>query len=806
LKVRKHRAALVALGVFHFVFFFPVLFMGRVVSPNDVFFNYDPWAVVRHAPAQNSLLNDPPTSYYTLMSLAKSEWAAFHWNPFVASGIPGWGSSASAVVSPFVLLPALALPLVFVYTAIIFLKLNAAYGFAYLWLREERLGKRGAAIGALVVAAAGVITVRWLWQSTNATPLYPALLWLVRRAFRGKRNAMWLLIVIALAYALAGFPASMAYGAYIALAYAVVLLIVERRLPHAVWRAVIAVVIALTIASPSLVPFVQFIRRTGYLSGRERISSLGTFPLRHARLFLFPDALGNNALKNWIGDPALRALNNYYEATLYVGVLTLILALIGLFARRARMRWFWLATLALLLAAIFGFAPFLGWLPGLKYSWLARLVIVLPLPFGYLAAAGASLVSRRSIIAIILGVILAAELGVFAGRFYPYLEPHVAEPPVTPTIAFLQSQPRPFRIAPMMSYFWPNAAELFRVEDVRSHFSSEARYRELLQRIDPSAWGGSSTVLQFDSRTFNFNDPLLGMLGVRYLLEHKAIDIVKWKTFERTKPGIGERGIIVLKPGTGIQRTIAVDTQPFHAIEVPVSAEPVVRAGPYLDVRLVKDGRVVYARRVAPEDCNAIGKLYVPLSPYARLGERVTLVLRPVGMRAQVPGATDGGYYFAKVETPIVFERELPDGRVFRNVAEVPRFHPVSRVRRMSDEEMLARTDFDFANEAVVSEDVAAGVGSIQSLRYADARQELAVDGSSPWLLVSSEKLTPELRVTIDGHHAKVVRTNILFAGVKVPAGKHTVVFERRLARGWWWVSALGVVLAIGVSVALRRG
>ena len=70
--LRKHRVALIALAVYHFAFFFPTLFMHRVVSPNDVFYNFDPWSTVRKVDVQNSLLNDPPTSYFTLMSLMKS--------------------------------------------------------------------------------------------------------------------------------------------------------------------------------------------------------------------------------------------------------------------------------------------------------------------------------------------------------------------------------------------------------------------------------------------------------------------------------------------------------------------------------------------------------------------------------------------------------------------------------------------------------------------------------------------------------------------------------------------------------------
>ena len=63
---------------------------------------------------------------------------------------PGFGSSASAVLSPFILFPTLALPLAWIYTGIIILKLNVAFLFAYLWLREERLGKGAAAVGAIL--------------------------------------------------------------------------------------------------------------------------------------------------------------------------------------------------------------------------------------------------------------------------------------------------------------------------------------------------------------------------------------------------------------------------------------------------------------------------------------------------------------------------------------------------------------------------------------------------------------------------------------------------------------------------------
>src|SRR5579872_1032263 len=270
--------------------------MARVVSPNDVFYSYDPWAAVHPIEAQNPLLNDPPTSYFTLLSLVKSDWRAFHWNPFVASGIPGFGSAASASLTPFALLPALILPLAWIDTGIILLKLNLAFLFAYLWLREERLGKTAAAVGAMLFAASGAIAVRWLWQATNAAALYPALLWIALRTARGKRRPFWLVALIALAYAIAGYPAVMAYGAWIAALYFVFVMAVERR---GRWLSAgsvaLAVILAIVIAAPTIVPFVRLVERTGYLPGRVNAAVEHTFPLRHFLMFLRPDRLGNPA-------------------------------------------------------------------------------------------------------------------------------------------------------------------------------------------------------------------------------------------------------------------------------------------------------------------------------------------------------------------------------------------------------------------------------------------------------------------------------------------------------------------------------
>ena len=776
--------------------------MGRVISPNDVFFNFAPWANVRPegiVHAQNSLLNDPPTAYFTLMSLARDDWRAFHWNPYVACGIPGFGSSAAAILSPFILIPALLVPPAWIYTLIVFLKINAAFFFAYLWLREEGLGKRGAAIGAIVVAGAGVYAVRWLWQITNATALYPALLWIACRTVKGKRNSIALLTLVALAYALAGFPAAMAYGAYLVVAYVVV-----RFRPRRTFvQPAVAVLLALLIASPTLVPFVQLLRRSGYLEMRKDISAQAIYPKEHWRAFLQPDHLGNPAYKDWTGDKLLGVSNNYVESTVYLGLLTIPLALFGVLNRRARMRWFWLGVALLVLACMFGFAPFMARLPGFKYSALARAGLLLPLPIGYLAAAARL---RKRWLYDAMALLIALDLAILAGRFLPYLEPSMAVPPQTPMTRFLRAQQRPFRIAPMFNYLWPNSAELVRVEDVRSHFGSEAQYRKLLQRLDPTAWGGASTVLSFNSLQFQFNDPLASLLGIRWFIEHKEIDVIKWGIFAATVPGVKETGSIPLRGNSFFQRTVRIEAEPFWAIELPVNIEG---GRGRLDVTLIKNGAIVWSRAFTKDDA-VLNKVYIPLRPFARYGESVTLRVQSRGLTGHMlEGVTNPGespLFYGRVMTPVIFDRELPDGRLFRNLAELPRFRAVTKLRKLNDEEFLAAKDVDFEREAVITDDpvmpphIADTDAHVTLTKYTPDEQRVVTQSSGAFYLASSEKLTPELAITIDGLNARPIETDSVFAGVPVPAGNHEVVFTRRIGRGWWWVSAFAC--AVWVLIA----
>ena len=476
--------------------------------------------------------------------------------------------------------------------------------------------------------------------------------------------------------------------------------------------------------------------------------------------------------------------------------------------------------LSVMLAAMFGMpviAKIAGSLPGFKYSPLTRIELVLPIAVAYLAAAGAAFLSRgrfRTATAILLAVASAGDLAVFAGRFYPYIEPRLASPPSGPTIAFLQAQPKPFRVAPFFDYLWPNSSELYRLEDVRSHFSSEASYRRLLERIDPSAALTTSTVINFNSLKFDFDDPLVSMLGVRYFLEQRSIDVIKWTIFKNTKAAVQEIAATVLEPGRVMQRHVRVDEEPFYAIELPMELQASFGRAPHLDVTLTKGTAIVYARSFAAADITALNKIYIPLRPYARLGETVMLRLASSGMRVRMlTGATeiagDAPLFYGRVMTPVIFERDLPDGRIFRNVAEMPRFHAVTRVRQMTIDQLLATKSIDFADEAIITDprplNVEASDAVVTLRSYEDDEQIVDVSAPAKTLLASSQKLSPELRVTVDGRAVDPVQINVVFAGVPIAPGQHRVVFTERLGRSWWPASGIALLLLIALSIIDAR-
>jgi len=291
---------------------------------------------------------------------------------------------------------------------------------------------------------------------------------------------------------------------------------------------------------------------------------------------------------------------------------------------------------------------------------------------------------------------------------------------------------------------------------------------------------------------------------------------------------VAERSNITLLPGLTLQRTIVVDRQPFYAIELALGMTDARGADPRVDVSLtdVAAGALLFARTLRVDELRQTEKVYLPLYPDVPFGAAVLLKVRSHGVTATLRGGEapsgESPLFYGRVMTPIILDRELPDARIFRNLAEVPRYVAIWSTRRASHEQFLRMTDIDFGRESVVDPSagdlselnripLASRTAHLRVSAFSDGDQTVETTADVPFLLSSSEKLTPELLVTIDRVAAPIVPANSIFAAVRIPAGKHSVVFSRRLGRRWWPVSVaglLGLLLAVGFDVryALRRG
>jgi hypothetical protein len=164
-----------------------------------------------------------------------------------------------------------------------------------------------------------------------------------------------------------------------------------------------------------------------------------------------------------------------------------------------------------------------------------------------------------------------------------------------------------------------------------------------------------------------------------------------------------------------------------------------------------------------------------------------------------------------------------PGVRVSVFASPLPRLALYARVRPVADGaeglRVLQSVRFNPSREAVVegsepavralagAASAAVRAGSIVSYRSDDVRA--ATDAAAPALAVLSDTFFPGWTATIDGRTVPIVRANVLFRGVLVPAGRHALEFRyrpRSAALGSAIASvSLAIVALLAAFGALRR-
>jgi hypothetical protein len=146
--------------------------------------------------------------------------------------------------------------------------------------------------------------------------------------------------------------------------------------------------------------------------------------------------------------------------------------------------------------------------------------------------------------------------------------------------------------------------------------------------------------------------------------------------------------------------------------------------------------------------------------------------------------------------------------RVYENPQTLPRARIVPRARSVATEEEALKAvqdpGFDPRRETVILGAAPAGGGE-GTVRHAGGAFKVSAGG--PAFLVVADADYPGWEADVDGRPVPVLRADVAFRAVAVPAGESTVVFRFRpeSARVGIAGSAVFLALALGYAVRLRR-
>ena len=342
-------------------FFWKVVFLGHSFTAADMLFMLDPWK--SYAPADfvepNNILHcDEVAAFYpwrtfTVDMVRKGEIPL--WNPYVLLGGPHLANYQTTIFDPFSAV-FYFMPIKTALGISAMMKLCFCGLFAYAFARTLRLGRGAAVLCAVTYAFCGY-NVAWLkWPLASAMVWLPAILICVEKILAARKVAWTLVlgIVVGLLF-FSGHPESIftiLVGVSIYTLTRAVQCAKESGAPrHGVNPALCvaaAVLIGAGIAAVQLVPFAEFARNSWTVAERaEEEAALSTYHFPMLVQFFVPNFYGSSADQNYWG-----YRNSNIDASLYVGVLALILLIVALVLLRKAPKEFRYPAIALVVTSV----------------------------------------------------------------------------------------------------------------------------------------------------------------------------------------------------------------------------------------------------------------------------------------------------------------------------------------------------------------------------------------------------------------------------------------------------------------------
>jgi hypothetical protein len=358
--------------------FFYRIFLGEVYSPTNLYYHMAPWnGVDSQEGTRGALLSDPIDYYLPHMYYLKDklfDGGISLWTSNYALGNPVESEVIALLLYPLALWY-LILPIEVAITFQIISKLLFALVGMYLFLKELKINKHAACIGALIFTFSLPMIVWLNWPHTNVSVFAPWLLWGLQKVYYGNRKYIILTAFIIAIMLFGNMPAYVGYYLYIGGAYFLFLLIkgyLEKRdLRMFILKGsefILIILLGVGIASIYVISFLNYINNIGFIEQREGLFNT-FFTSKYLLSFISPFYIKELGVGNM--HP------NEYSG--YFGITTLvILGMSAIYTIKSKnlTRYFWTGLIVILWLVIYGnpIAEVFKYLPVVGKSAAIRLI------------------------------------------------------------------------------------------------------------------------------------------------------------------------------------------------------------------------------------------------------------------------------------------------------------------------------------------------------------------------------------------------------------------------------------------------
>jgi hypothetical protein len=687
--------------------------------------------------------------YYPYMYLTQQIYRRFElplWNPHNFAGNPHMAEMQSGVFYPlhfFMLFMPLRLYWTFFQITGFFL----AGLFTYLYLRHLRLNRLAALFGGLTFTFS---TFMFTWnQEVIAAPhsiLWLPLILLSVDKFIAGRTRWWLIGLAGLTFSvLSGYWQTSFYVMVAAAAY-----ILLRR----AWGLLIWFPLSLALTAFQLLPTAELYQ----LSSRplvnntpELLNIFKDFLLKpwHAILLLIPDFFGHPTTRNFFANPAA----NYYELSLFIGTIPLVFALSALTQRKA---WFFALMSLISLSFVFDL-PHSRLVYDLKLPLLstgiAHRILFLPaFGFSILAALGLDswLKTKKPVATWISSLFVAAIfVGVFIFLFKVSQSPSKYLWPFDPKLIWwpisLRNAVIPAVIFMLFMLFMLLSLKLKRMY-IAVVIIALSLGQNLYQFFKFTPFSEAQFVYPFHP-TIKFLQDNAGLN--RYLGYHGPIIGSNLATYY---------GLYTIEGFDSLNERLR--TQLIYSTAKGQLERTMARSA---DAILDRDYTNIYPRRLM----SLLGVKY--LIDYPKYPD-----LADAGVAPDLP----------EDEQKLIWQDG--DWKIYEYTRALPRAFLASSYIKETDyqktADLIYDPQFNLREQLVLTQDPKLNLAddpneSAEIITYRPTKIIIKTTSQTNQLLFLSDTYYPGWRATIDGQPAPVLRADLAFRAVPVPAGEHTITF-----------------------------